>query len=158
MAPKLFVVDSSSSVGISRRTYAFERLCDTSLHPRGILVVNQQNGRRTRANGSITHSGLPSGEVVRERFRATTMLQMIFGFVESRLQIPANEFVLYRPFPRCEYTGELLQRSLSESGLAPRASLFVLLNSQRGVVRESAQPFYQSGYDEDGSYEGAGEL
>eukprot|EP01133_Synstelium_polycarpum_P005292 gene5292-6135_t len=64
---------------------------------------------------------MPDGEALKANFNSTDKIQMLYYFITVKKGI--NNFVLCTTFPRKELTGDILNKSLKEEELAPRAVL-----------------------------------
>ncbi|EFA82647.1 UAS domain-containing protein [Heterostelium album PN500] len=66
---------------------------------------------------------LPGGEILKGQFAANDKIQKLYYFISVKKGI--NNFVLCTNFPKKELSGEILNRTLAEEELAPRAVLIL---------------------------------
>eukprot|EP01130_Rhizamoeba_saxonica_P010325 TRINITY_DN4226_c1_g1_i4.p1 TRINITY_DN4226_c1_g1~~TRINITY_DN4226_c1_g1_i4.p1 ORF type:complete len:377 (-),score=73.78 TRINITY_DN4226_c1_g1_i4:898-2028(-) len=80
---------------------------------------------------------LPNGTIVRKEFNSNDTIATVYDYVGELLPSGIG-FILFIPFPRREFDKNSLSLSVEEAGLAPRGTLTVLKNLERGLVRRSA--------------------
>jgi len=97
----------------------------------------KENSPKKISDECLLQIRLPSGQSIRQKFKSTDTIKMVYEFVSATIGENENNFTLIIPNPRQEFDTSKLNISLSETDLIPRGSLTVLKNMSRGVILPS---------------------
>eukprot|EP01120_Amphizonella_sp_Union-15-10_P005676 TRINITY_DN1712_c0_g1_i1.p1 TRINITY_DN1712_c0_g1~~TRINITY_DN1712_c0_g1_i1.p1 ORF type:complete len:531 (+),score=119.59 TRINITY_DN1712_c0_g1_i1:32-1624(+) len=79
---------------------------------------------------------LPQGKVLKAEFDPEDTLSTVHAYVKQNLD-QEMDFDLIIPFPRKEFTEEMMNQKLKETELAPRGTLTVLPSINKGIVKQA---------------------